>query len=157
MPADPIVFDTFSDLAPWVGQVVTTTDWRCIDQDRIQRFAEATDDHQWIHLDVERARRESPYGTTIAHGFLTLSMVAEFLQESIQCRSAQRGINYGLNKVRFPAPVPSGSMIRAQLTLQALEHLPQEAAVQLTWGVVIEVQGQTKPACVAEMLTRWYA
>lgn len=154
---DQIVFKSFDELAPLVGTHITTTDWVLIDQDRIQRFADATDDHQWIHLDVARAKAQSPYGGTIAHGFLTLSMVAQFIQASVGCEQASRGVNYGLNKVRFPAPVPAGARIRALLSLVAHEPLQNPAAVQLTWGVTMEVEGSDKPACVAEMITRWYA
>ncbi len=156
MPAK-IVFASFDELPPLVGHEVTTTDWVLIDQTRIDRFAQATDDHQWIHTDVARAKAESPYGGTIAHGFLTLSMMAEFLQASLACKGISLGLNYGLNKVRFPAPVPSGSRIRAQIKLLSCQALPDQKAVQLTWGANIEIEGGDKPACVAEMITRWYA
>ena len=152
-----IHLQSFDDLLPHVGQHLTTTGWRVMEQERINRFALATDDHQWIHLDEARARAESPYGATIAHGFLTLSMLAEFLQSSVHCQAAKRGINYGLNKVRFPAPVLAGDQIRAHVSVVSLERLPDQDAVQITWGVTIEAQGQDKPACVAEMITRWYA
>jgi acyl dehydratase len=156
MPAQ-IVFKSFDELPPLVGQTIAVTDWIVIDQERINRFAQATDDHQWIHLDEARATKESPYGGTIAHGFLTLSMMAEFLQSSLACEGISLGVNYGLNKVRFPAPVRSGSKIRAHIKLLGHEALPDQKALQLVWGATIEIEGGDKPACVAEMITRWYA
>jgi acyl dehydratase len=126
-----------------------------MDQSRIQAFAEVTEDSQWIHLDTDRARRESPYGTTIAHGFLTLSMLSEFSRQAIDLRGDFRmRINYGLNRVRFPAAVPSGSRIRGRFTLAGIEEVP--GGWQVTWDCVLEVEGQLKPAVVAQWLIRIY-
>lgn len=152
---DKITFTSLADLQAHAGQEITVTDWLTIEQSRIQQFADATGDQQWIHIDEERARRESPYGTTVAHGFLTLSMLAEFLQSSVACHGTTMGVNYGLNKVRFPAPVRSGERIRCRIRLEQVEPLPGPAA-QLIWGATIEIEQGDKPACVAEMVTRWY-
>lgn|ERR1700687_3939115 len=108
----PLVVETLPSLKEFVGREIAVTDWLMTTQDRIDRFAEATDDRQWIHVDRERAQRESPYGTTIAHGFLTLSLLSHFIKQAIQFRSVRMGINYGLNRVRFPSPVRAGSRIR---------------------------------------------
>lgn len=150
-----VTFRSLDDLQAQAGQDITTTDWLVVDQARIQLFADATGDQQWIHTDPARAKAESPYGTTVAHGFLTLSLLAEFLQSSIACEGARMGVNYGLNKVRFPAPVRSGDRIRCHVRLLAVEPLPQQS-VQMTWAATIEIDGGDKPACVAEMLSRWY-
>lgn len=128
--------------------------WHDITQDAITRFAAITGDEQWIHLDVERAQRESAYGTTIAHGFLTLALTSRLLREAVGPISGARvSINYGLNRVRFPAPVPAGARVRARCTLQRLE--PIDGGVQATWGVLIEREGGTKPCCAAEWLVRY--
>lgn len=150
-----VIFESLDDLQAHVGQDITTTDWLVVDQSRIQQFADATGDQQWIHTDPARAKAESPYGTTVAHGFLTLSLLAEFLQSSIDCKGTRMGVNYGLNKVRFPAPVKSGDRIRCHVRLESVEPLPGQA-VQMTWASTIEIEGGDKPACVAEMLSRWY-
>ena len=129
--------------------------WREITQAAIARFAEVSGDEQWIHVDVERARRESAYGTTIAHGFLTLSLTSRLLRDAVGSIGGTRmSINYGLNKVRFPAPVPAGSRVRARCTLQKLE--PIDGGTQATWGVLIERDGGAKPCCAAEWLVRYY-
>ena len=118
-------------------------------------FAEATGDHQWIHVDQDRARTESPYGTTIAHGFLTLSLLSYLMSQTVRVRiPAKMGINYGLNKVRFPSPVPSGARLRARATLQSVEDIP--GGLQLVWHISIEREGGDKPCCVAEWLLRQY-
>lgn len=150
-----VTFQSLDDLQAHAGQDITTTDWLEVDQTRIQQFADATGDQQWIHVDPVRAKSESPFGTTVAHGFLTLSLLAEFLQSSIDCKGTRMGVNYGLNKVRFPAPVRSGDRIRCHVHLKTVESLPEQA-VQMTWGATIEIEGGDKPACVAEMLSRWY-
>jgi acyl dehydratase len=152
---DKITFTSLADLQAHAGQEITVTDWLTIEQSRIQQFADATGDQQWIHIDEERARRESPYGTTVAHGFLTLSMLAEFLQSSVACHGTTMGVNYGLNKVRFPAPVRSGERIRCRIRLDSVEPLAGPAA-QITWSATVEIDQGDKPACVAEMVTRWY-
>ena len=140
-----------------MGKVVHTSDWFTISQERIQKFAEATDDHQWIHIDVERAKRESPYKGTIAHGYLTLSMYPALRGlvdgKKPMLEGMKNVINYGLNKTRFPAPVPSGSRVRAVCTLQAADVVSPNT-LQLTEVVTMEVEGQGKPACVAEAIMR---
>jgi acyl dehydratase len=154
MPAR--VFADLDALRPLLGQEVAVSDWVAVEQARIDRFAEASEDRQWIHLDRERCRRESPYGTTIAHGFLTLSLVSHLLAQAVAIQDGWRmGVNYGLNRVRFPAAVPAGALIRGRFTLQALEDVPGGA--QLVWHVVVECQGVEKPCCVAEWVVRRYA
>lgn len=143
-----------SQLRERIGQEVAVSDWFTITQERIDQFAEVTEDRQWIHLDVERTRSESPYGTTIAHGFLTLSLLSYLISQAIALHGFRMGVNYGFNRVRFTAPVPAGSSIRARFTINALDEIPD--GVQITWGVVIEVEGLTKPCCVADWITRRY-
>jgi acyl dehydratase len=151
MPKTTIQMD---DLAQWVGREVATSDWLEITQERIDKFADAVGDHQWIHVDRERAARESGFGRTIAHGFLTLSVLSLLRGESIAVAGQQMGINYGLNRLRFTSPVPSGSRVRARFVLAALD--PIEGGVQSTWTVTVEREGGDKPALVAEWLTRHY-
>ena len=138
-----------------VGQEVAVSGWLGISQARIDLFAEATDDHQWIHVDPDRARRESPYGDTVAHGFLTLSLLPAMLASALSMVDMKMGLNYGLNRVRFPGPVPVNSRLRGRLTLAALQDLPDGGA-QLTWDVVVEREGSDKPVCVATFLMRRY-
>jgi len=140
------------DLAQWIGREVATSDWLEITQDRIDKFAEAGGDYQWIHVDRERAARESPFGRTIAHRFLTLAVLSQLRGDSITIAGQRMGINYGLNRVRFTSPVPSGSRVRARFVLGALE--PVEGGVQTTWTVTVELEGGDKPVLVAEWLTR---
>ena len=147
-------FQTLAELPPLVGQEVAVTDWLVITQDQVDRFADATHDHQWIHVDPERAQA-GPFGAPIAHGFLTLSLLSKFFAMAVTLRDVRMGVNYGLNKVRFPAPVPVGSRVRARMTLIACD--PVEGGVQITWGVVVEREGSDKPVCVAESLARCYA
>lgn len=137
-----------------VGQELAVSDWLEITQERINQFAEATGDHQWIHVDVARAARESPFGGTIAHGYLTLSLLAKFSQDSIAINNIKMGVNYGLNRVRFTSPVRAGSKVRARFKLAAYDEIPGGA--QLTWNATLEVEGGEKPACVAESISRWY-
>lgn len=146
------VFERLTDLQGLVGQSLGTSDWVQIDQERIDRFAEATGDHQWIHVDPARARK-GPFGTTVAHGFLTLSLLPLFFESAFAIRDVAMGINYGLNRVRFPAPVPVGSRLRAHFTLLAYEPL-EPAGAQLTVQVTVEREGSDKPVCVAESVTR---
>jgi acyl dehydratase len=141
-------------LAELAGQEIAVSDWTLIDQDRINRFAAATGDQQWIHVDSVRCRREPGVGSTIAHGFLTLSLLSTFIQESIDIRGIRMALNYGLNKVRFPMPVPVGSRIRARFTLLSLESMTD--SVQAAWQAILERDGEAKPACVAELLVRYY-
>jgi len=147
-------FASLDDLRSRVGEELAVSDWLEISQDRINQFAEATGDHQWIHVDVVRAARESPFGGTIAHGYLTLSLVAKFSQETIAIGSIRMGVNYGLNRVRFTAPVRAGKQVRARFKLAAFDDIPGGA--QLTWSVTIEIAGGDKPACIAESISRWY-
>jgi len=149
------VFETLADLKACVGDEVAVSDWETITQERIDRFADATGDHQWIHVDAERAAR-GPFGRTIAHGFLTLSMLPHFLQNSIELKDVKMGINYGLNRVRFTSPVPVGSEVRARMRLLSIEDLPDNGA-QLIWEVVFERKGADRPVCVAESISRRYA
>ena len=151
----PLVVETAHSLKELVGQQLAPSDWFTVTQDRIQQFAEATEDRQWIHTDPERARRESPYGATIAHGFLTLSLLSHFLKQALQVRSGVRlAVNYGLNRVRFPSPVRSASKVRARVTLLSLEELRD--AVEAAFEVSIEGEETTKPCCVAEWIVRFY-
>ncbi len=138
-----------------VGTELGRSRWFEIGQDRIATFADATDDHQWIHIDPGRAARESPFGGTVAHGFLTLSLLPSMLADVLVMVDAKLVVNYGLNKVRFPAPVPAGSRVRAAIVLAALDD--EHGSSQLTLDVTVEREGGTKPVCVAEFLVRRYA
>jgi acyl dehydratase len=149
------VFERLADLKALVGEELTTSDWFPITQERIDTFAEATGDHQWIHVDPERAAK-GPFGKTIAHGFLTLSMLPLFLESSVDIRDVKMGVNYGLNRVRFTSPVPVGSELRARIRLKAYDELP-DGGVQMTTEVTIERKGSDKPVCVAETIARRYA
>ncbi len=146
-------FEHLTDLQALVGQEVGLSDWISVDQKRIDLFAEATGDHQWIHLDAERAAK-GPFGTTIAHGFLTLSLLPEMSAKAFEVRDTRMGVNYGLNRVRFPSPVPSGSKLRGRFKL--LSYEPLEGGAQLTVEVTMEREGSAKPVCVAESLVRRY-
>jgi acyl dehydratase len=138
-----------------VGQEIAVGDWTTISQAQIDQFAEATGDRQWIHVDVERAARESPFKTTIAHGFLTLSLLSSCLRDAIQVSSLRMAINYGLNKVRFVSPVPSGSRVRARIVAGAFDEVGG-GAIQVTWSITVERERSEKPACVAEWIVRYY-
>jgi acyl dehydratase len=137
-----------------VGQELGVGDWFVVTQERIQQFADATGDHQWIHLDAARAAKESPYKTTIAHGFLTLSLVSTLLRETLRIGGVRMAINYGLNRVRFIAAVPSGGRIRGRFTPAAVQ--PSDDSVQVTWSVTVEREGGDKPCLAAEWLVRYY-
>jgi len=146
---------SLEELRSLVGQEVNVGDWFEVTQERIDLFAEATGDHQWIHIDRDRAKAESPYGTTIAHGFLTLSLLSHLMSRTVRVKVPTRmGINYGLNKVRFPSAVPSGAKVRARAALQSVEDI--QGGIQLTWQVTVEREGGDKPCCVAEWLVRQY-
>ncbi len=147
-------FDSLNALAEGRGTDIAQTDWLRVEQDQVDRFAQATGDQQWIHVDVERAA-QGPFGATIAHGFLTLSLLPRFLDMALCLPSVRMGINYGLNRVRFMAPVPVGSRLRAGLHLQDCEWL-QPGALQAVWRVTVEREGADKPACVAESVQRLY-
>jgi acyl dehydratase len=136
-----------------VGEELAVSEWLEITQARIDQFADATDDRQWIHVDERRAASESPFETTVAHGFLTLSLISAMLRSTIRCRT-RMVINYGLNRVRFVSPVPAGSRVRGHFTLMQVSDVPD--ALQVTWSVVVEREGAAKPCCVAEWLVRYY-
>ncbi|WP_175821371.1 MaoC family dehydratase [Burkholderia sp. BCC0419] len=146
--------DTLDALPAYVGREVAVSPWFPILQDRVTRFAEVTEDNQWIHVDPERARRESPYGTTVAHGYLTLSLLPCLASGCIRVGGVRMGVNYGLNRVRFVSPVRVGDSIRARFTLRAADPVP--GGMQVVWHAVVEVGGSDKPACVAEMVSRRY-
>jgi acyl dehydratase len=141
-------------IANRIGQQIAVSDWLEVTQSRIDQFADATGDHQWIHVDPARAAVELPSRSTIAHGFLTLSLLSTLIRESIRFTGLRMAINYGLNRVRFVSPVPSGSRIRALITLKAVDAV--SGGFQATWDVTIERDGGDKPACVAEWMVRYY-
>ncbi|HEY1393033.1 MAG TPA: MaoC family dehydratase [Methylibium sp.] len=146
-------FEHLRELEALVGQEIGVSAWTTVDQARIDRFAEATGDHQWIHTDPQRAAA-GPFGTTIAHGFLTLSLLSAFLGSAFAVADARMGVNYGLNRVRFMAPVPVGSRLRARLTLVGFDAI--EGGAQLAIEATLEREGSAKPVCVAQSLTRFY-
>ncbi len=143
-----------SELRRQIGAEVGVSHWIEITQDRIDKFADATGDRQWIHVDPERASRESSYKTTIAHGFLTLALLSQMAGQVIPMQGISMAVNYGLNRVRFTAPVPPGSRIRGHFTLGEMEDIP--GGVQTVWNVVVELEGSEKPRCVAEWVVRYY-
>ena len=146
---------SLADLARHVGEEMGASSWVTLDQAKIQEFAHCTGDHQWIHVDPERAARESPFGGTIAHGFLTLSLLSHLLKQAVQIKNGARmSVNYGLNRVRFPAPVRAGSTVRGRFTLQSANELPD--ALEAVFEATIEVEGSEKPCCVAEWVIRYY-
>jgi acyl dehydratase len=145
---------SLDELKALVGTEVAVSDWFEVAQGRIDTFADATDDHQWIHVDPARCAIESPFGAPVAHGFLTLSLLPVMLGNALRMSDVKMGLNYGLNKVRFPAPVPVGSRVRARLHLGSVEDIAGGA--QLTWDVTVEREGSSKPVCVAEFLVRRY-
>ena len=149
-----VAFGNLEELAAKVGQEVVVSDWLEVTQERIDQFADATGDHQWIHVDVERARRESPFGTTVAHGFLTLSLLSHFLNNSLEFGNSKMGVNYGCNRLRFTAPVKAGSRLRARFKLKEFQHI--DRGVQMIWVVAMECEGQEKPVLVAEWVGRRY-
>ena len=150
----PHIFNSPAELAPALGQTFGPTDWIAIEQDRINKFADATEDHQWIHVDVEKAKT-GPFGAPIAHGFLTLALTNLFLPQLIEVRAISMGLNYGLNKVRFPAVVPAGARIRGKGELISVED-QKGGAVQSIMRITVEVEGNSKPACIAEAISLWY-
>jgi acyl dehydratase len=142
------------ELRTLIGTEVAVSDWIAITQQRINTFADATSDHQWIHVDVERSKAESPFGGPVAHGFLTLALLPALFENAIRMVDVKMALNYGLNKVRFPAPVPVDSRLRARLTLGSIEEI--EGGAQLVWSVVVECEGNPRPVCVAEFVMRRY-
>jgi acyl dehydratase len=152
MPVTQI--ESIAELANYTGKEVGVSDWLEVSQERIDQFADASEDRQWIHIDRDRAARESPFKTTIAHGFLTLSLLSVLARHAISVGGVRMGINYGLNRVRFISPVPAGARIRGRFTLATLEEIKD--GVQSTWNVTVEREGSNKPCCVAEWLVRYY-
>jgi acyl dehydratase len=152
----PLVIGNPNSLTEWVGREIGVSDWFTITQDLIQQFAEVTGDRQWIHVDQDRARRDSPFQTTIAHGFLTISLLSRFLRQVVEIRSGVRmTVNYGLNRVRFPAPVRADSRIRAHFVVQSLKQVP--GALEAVFEAKIQAEGSDKPCCVAEWVLRYYS
>jgi len=147
-------FENLSELPALVGQEVAVSDWITITQEQVDLFAQATGDHQWIHVDVEKAKA-GPFGAPIAHGFLTLSLLPKFFEATFEVRNSRIGVNYGLNKVRFTAPVPVGSRLRARMKLLACDPIENDG-MQMTWLVTVEREGSDKPVCIAESLSRRY-
>jgi len=148
-----LVLQSVYELQTLIGQEIAQSDWISLTQGRIDTFAEVTGDQQWIHVDTERTKQESPYGTTIAHGFLTLSLLSEMMRNTIQIRDAGMTINYGLNRVRFPAAVLAGSRIRARFSVQAFKAVIR--GVEVTFSVVVECEKVAKPCCVAEWILHY--
>lgn len=147
-------FETLQELAALAGQPISTSDWVTITQEQINQFAQATGDHQWIHIDEERAKA-GPFGAPIAHGFLTLSMIPLFFASAIHIAQTRMGVNYGLNRVRFTGPVPVGSRLRASIKLMRADPV-ENGGFQFTWEVSTEREGVAKPVCVAESISRLY-
>lgn len=147
------MFDTLDQLQPLIGQEIGLSDWVTVDQARINAFAEATEDRQWIHTDPARAA-QGPFGGPIAHGFLTLSLLPHFFETAFRVRESRMGVNYGLDRVRFPAPVPAGSRLRGRFVLKKLD--PIEGGAQLLVEVTVETERGGKPVCVADSITRQY-
>jgi acyl dehydratase len=146
--------ESIAALREHVGREVAVSEWFEVAQERIAAFAEATEDRQWIHVDPERSARESPFGGTIAHGFLTLSLLSELARRALSVGGVRMGVNYGLNRVRFVAPVPAGARVRGRFALAALEDV--RGGAQATWDVTVEREGSERPCCVAEWLVRYY-
>jgi len=143
------------ELRQRIGQEIAVSDWLTVTQERINLFADATDDHQWIHIDPARAAAESPFGGAIAHGYLVLSLLPRLVAQALALPSDKMTINYGSNRVRFTAPVRAGRRIRARVSLLTMEDVA--GGVQLTWKIVVELEGSEKPACIAETILRRYA
>jgi acyl dehydratase len=151
----PVMVKNPQSLKELVGREIGVTDWFLVTQERIEQFAEATDDRQWIHVDRVRASHESPYGATIAHGFLTLSLIGRFVREAIQIENPARlAVNYGLNRVRFPSEVRADSRIRGRIALLVLKEFPD--SVEAIFSVTVESERSDKPACIAEWIVRYY-
>jgi acyl dehydratase len=155
MTASTRTTTTIAELPSLRGRELGTSDWFEVTQERVDTFADATDDHQWIHVDVERAKAESPFGGPVAHGYLTLSLLIPMWSQVLTVSDATMGVNYGLDKVRFPAPVPVGARIRLTATLKDVEEVA--GGLQMTVSAVIEAEGAAKPVCIAEPIFRTYA
>ncbi len=148
---------TLAELKSHGQQELGTSDWHLVTQEEINLFAEATHDHQWIHVDPERAKKESPFGGPIAHGYYTLSLAPSLLEQIVAVRGIRMGVNYGLNKLRFPGPVRIGKRVRLVASLAAFEEIANGNGAQVTIGMTFEVEGEAKPGCVAEAIYRYYA
>lgn len=148
------IIESLDALPAWIGKEVACSDWLAVEQSRIQQFADATGDQQWIHTDSERARRESPYRSTIAHGYLTLSLLPHLIESCLRIDGVGMAINYGLDRVRLPAPVLAGQRVRARVLLDRLEAVV--GGVQAHWSATVELEHGDKPACIAQMLARYY-
>jgi acyl dehydratase len=148
------IISGLDELRTYVGKEIGVSNWCEVSQEMINAFADATGDHQWIHVDVARAKQDSPYGGPIAHGFLTLSLTPKLMWEVYKVDGVKMGVNYGVNKVRFPAPVPAGSRVRAHVKLLELQEI--EGGAQAITQVTFEREGNDKPVCVAETVSRWY-
>jgi acyl dehydratase len=146
---------TLAELKTLTGQEIAVSDWTAISQERVQQFADATGDQQWIHTDVERSRAESPFGGTVAHGFLTLSLLPSLMESAVTMSDVKMAVNYGLNKVRFMAPVLVGSRLRGRISVLGVEDIAGGA--QVIWQVTVEREGSDKPVCVAELISRRYS
>ena len=149
-----IEVESVEKLKEFVGREVAVGGWVEVSQERIDAFAEATEDRQWIHTDAERAARESPFKGTIAHGFLTLSLLSELMRLAVSVKGVRMGLNYGLNRVRFVSPVPAGSRVRGRFTLNSLEEI--KGGAEAAWKVTVEREGGDRPCCIAEWLVRYY-
>jgi acyl dehydratase len=149
------VFAGLDALNAAAGREIGVSDWVEVTQQRIDRFAEATGDAQWIHVDVERAARESPFGTTIAHGWLTLALLPLFMRSVLRLEGVRASLNYGANRVRFPAPVPAGARLRGRIRIREAEEMPPDA-LRVTYETVVEIEGCDRPACVAETIAVHY-
>jgi acyl dehydratase len=149
-----LTVETPEALKDFVGKEIGASGWLVVTQDRIDKFAQATEDRQWIHVDRERAKRESPYGSTIAHGFLTLSLISFFTKQAVQVRGAGLVVNYGLNRLRFPSPVRVDSRIRAHITLLGFKEFADSH--EAVFACSVECEGSEKPCCVAEWIVRYY-
>jgi len=149
------IIEDLEELKTMVGQEIGVSDWIKVTQERVNTFAEATGDHQWIHVDPERAKKESPYGGPIAHGYLTMSLAPYFLQQIMEIKKKRMGVNYGLNKVRFPAPVPVGGKLRMKAEVAEIEEI--KGGIQIVIKMTFEVEGQEKPCCIAEAIYRYYS
>ena len=147
-----MTLQNIAELKQWVGKELPPTPWKAITQEMINHFAEATLDFQWIHIDIERAQKESPFGGPIAHGFLSVSLIPKFIAEIVQVQSATMGVNYGVNKIRLPHPVHAGSNLRMHGRIAAVEDYGENGA-KITWDCTLELEGIEKPACVGQFLS----
>ena len=147
---------TLDEIMGMKGQPIGTSDWHAVTQEEINKFADATHDHQWIHVDPERAKKESPFGGPIAHGYYTLSLAPGLMDQIVAVKGIRMGVNYGLNKLRYPGPVRIGKRVRLAASLLDVEPIANGAGAQVTVGMTFEVEGESKPGCVAEAIYRYY-